>query len=81
MSTFEEELIQLGIKHKVFSEPMVRNWKIYKRYCQLNYIEKIRSSDAFEIIAQEFPPITASGIQKIVYREKKRHESIRSESS
>ena len=76
MSTFEEELIQLGIKHKVFNEYMVRNWKIYKRYCDLNYVQKVKSGEAFQMIANEFPPITASGVQKIVYREKKKHESI-----
>lgn len=79
--TFEEELIQLGIKHKIFNEYMVRNWRIYKRYCELNYVLKVKSCEAFEIIALEFPPITPSGIQKIVYREKKKHESIGSESS
>ena len=81
MSTFEEEFIQLGIKHKIINEYSVRNWRIYQRYCQLHYESKIKSEDAFEIIAKEFEYITASGIQKIVYREKKKNELIGFESS
>lgn len=77
MSNFEEEFVQLGIKFNFFNEHAVRNWRIYKRYCELNYNQKMKSSEAFELIAQEFPPITASGIQKIVYREKKKNESNR----
>lgn len=81
MSNFEEEFIQLGIKWNFINEHSVRNWRIYKRYCELNYEQKLRSSDAFEKISKEFPPITASGIQKIVYRMKRENESIGSKGS
>ena len=85
MSNFEKEtvdkIIECFIQGGVINEHSVRNWKIYKRYCQLNYEEKLRSSDAFEQISKEFPPITASGIQKIVYRMKKENESIGFKSS
>lgn len=81
MSTFEEDYIALGLKWNFFNESSIRNYRIYKRYCQLNYVEHVKSSEAFEIIAEEFPPISASGIQKIVYRMKREDESIRAKSS
>lgn len=74
MSTFEEEFIALGIKHKIINEYSVRNWRIYQRYCKLHYDEGVGSDEAFEIIAKEVSCITASGIQKIIYRKKREIE-------
>ena len=77
MSNFEQELVELAVKYGVISEYAARNWKIYQRYKILHYENKMKSHEAFEVIASEFPPITTEGIIKIVYREKKRDEAFR----